>query len=83
MRRSAPRHQHTRHALTTPTQTSLHAFPREQLPTDLCMLHDKEFRKWVDIYAADEERFFADFSTAMAKLLALGTKSAKPWYQIW
>ena len=43
------------------------------LPADLAFLQDPEFRKFVEIYAKDEGRFFADFSKAFAKLLELGT----------
>lgn len=44
------------------------------LPTDMALVRDKEFRKWVEIYAADKERFFADFAKAFAKLLELGVR---------
>jgi cytochrome c peroxidase len=42
------------------------------LPTDMALLTDPEFKKWVDVYAKDEKAFFDDFSKAFAKLLALG-----------
>ena len=42
------------------------------LPSDLALLSDPEFRKWVEAYAKDEKLFFDDFSKAFAKLLALG-----------
>lgn len=42
------------------------------LPADMALLWDKKFKKWVDIYAKDEERFFADFSAAWTKLMELG-----------
>jgi peroxiredoxin len=42
------------------------------LPTDMCLLSDHAFRKWVEVYAADKDRFFADFSAVFAKLLELG-----------
>jgi len=32
------------------------------LPTDIALTQDKEFRKWVELYARDKERFFEDFS---------------------
>eukprot|EP00298_Acanthocystis_sp_HF-20_P004093 c14430_g1_i2.p1 GENE.c14430_g1_i2~~c14430_g1_i2.p1 ORF type:complete len:337 (+),score=158.49 c14430_g1_i2:53-1063(+) len=58
------------------------------LPTDLCLLDDPKFRKYVDLYAKDEAAFFRDFASAFSKLLELGVKfpndpSKKPWYQIW
>jgi catalase (peroxidase I) len=42
------------------------------LPADIALLEDAEFKKWVNIYAQDEERFFKDFSKAFQKLLENG-----------
>jgi len=42
------------------------------LPSDMALLSDPEFRKWVEAYAKDEKLFFDDFSKAFSKLLALG-----------
>lgn len=42
------------------------------LPADMVFLWDPEFRKYVDLYAKDEETFFKDFSAAYGKLLELG-----------
>jgi len=42
------------------------------LPTDIALRDDPEFKKFVEIYAADEATFFADYAVAMGKLLALG-----------
>lgn len=58
------------------------------LPSDMSLVADPEFKKWVEIYAKDEERFFRDFANAFAKLLSLGVPAAaviggKPWYQVW
>lgn len=44
------------------------------LPSDLWLLEDKEFKKYVQIYAKDEKAFFDDFSKAFGKLLELGVK---------
>eukprot|EP00741_Cyanophora_paradoxa_P013390 tig00020685_g12929.t1 len=41
-------------------------------PADLALINDKEFKKFVDLYAKDEKVFFADFAAAFAKLLELG-----------
>ncbi|KAJ9059031.1 hypothetical protein DSO57_1006508 [Entomophthora muscae] len=41
------------------------------LPTDMAML-EEPWRKWVDIYASDKERFFKDFASAFNKLIELG-----------
>lgn len=54
------------------------------LPTDMALLDDPEFKKWVDIYAKDEDRFKKDFAKAWKKLQENGVKAlAKPWYQFW
>jgi len=42
------------------------------LPTDMALKTDPSFLKWVEVYAKNEERFFADFATAYAKLLSQG-----------
>lgn len=42
------------------------------LPTDMSLIQDPEFKKWVDIYAKDKDRFFDDFKKAFAKLVELG-----------
>ncbi|KAF9995027.1 heme peroxidase [Entomortierella chlamydospora] len=44
------------------------------LPADMAMLKDKEFKKWVEIYAKDEKKFFEDFAKAAEKLFELGCK---------
>ncbi|WWD04925.1 cytochrome c peroxidase, mitochondrial [Kwoniella europaea PYCC6329] len=53
------------------------------LPTDMALVKDKSFKKFVDIYARDEDAFFNDFSKAFAKLLELGVPTAQfagePW----
>ncbi|RKO90472.1 hypothetical protein BDK51DRAFT_52954 [Blyttiomyces helicus] len=38
------------------------------LPTDLALIKDKSFKKFVDLYAKDEARFFSDFALAFQKL---------------
>ncbi|KAL7463546.1 hypothetical protein ACHAXS_003908 [Conticribra weissflogii] len=52
------------------------------LPTDLVLIQDSGFKKYVDIYAGDQEKFFSDFSLAFNKLEELGTKnlSTAKWY---
>jgi len=45
------------------------------LPADLALIEDPEFKKWVVIYAKDEERFFKDFSKAFQKLLENGASN--------
>jgi len=46
------------------------------LPTDMCLLDDASFRPWVELYAANQDAFFRDFSSAYSKLLALGCPAA-------
>ena len=54
---------------------------------DMAFIWDKDFKKYVEMYAADEELFFKDFSAAFQKLEELGCTfdkaAAKPWYQFW
>jgi catalase (peroxidase I) len=47
------------------------------LPADLAFLQDPAFRHWVEIYAKDEDRFFADFARAFSRLLELGCKQLR------
>lgn len=47
------------------------------LPTDLVLIQDDEFKKYVSMYAKDQDKFFADFSEAFHKLEELGTKGLK------
>ncbi|EMG50043.1 hypothetical protein G210_4953 [Candida maltosa Xu316] len=42
------------------------------LNTDMELLRDQEYYRWVQVYANDKEKFFADFGAAFSKLLELG-----------
>jgi Peroxidase/Ankyrin repeats (3 copies) len=42
------------------------------LPTDLCLIQDDAFLPHVQAYAADQDLFFADFSSAFGRLISLG-----------
>lgn len=42
------------------------------LPADMALLWDRKFKKYVDLYAKDEDKFFSDFAAAFSKLLELG-----------
>eukprot|EP01129_Flabellula_baltica_P002104 TRINITY_DN11957_c0_g1_i1.p1 TRINITY_DN11957_c0_g1~~TRINITY_DN11957_c0_g1_i1.p1 ORF type:complete len:336 (+),score=95.77 TRINITY_DN11957_c0_g1_i1:17-1024(+) len=42
------------------------------LPADMAFVKDPEFKKYVELYAEDEEIFFKDFSAAFSKLISLG-----------
>jgi len=42
------------------------------LPADMALTKDSNFKKWVDLYAKDEKKFFSDFAQAYQKLLELG-----------
>ncbi|KAJ1469661.1 heme peroxidase [Baffinella frigidus] len=53
------------------------------LPTDMALIEDPEFKKWVDVYAKDEKKFFADFSKAFQKLTENGCRNLeglKGWF---
>ena len=45
------------------------------LPSDLVLIEDSGFAKYVDAYAKDKQLFFRDFSAAFEKLLELGTSN--------
>jgi len=47
------------------------------LPTDLVLIQDDDFKKYVSMYAADQAKFFADFSKAFNKLEELGTSGLR------
>lgn len=47
------------------------------LPTDIALIKDDSFKKYVDLYAGDQSKFFADFSKAFNKLEELGTTNLK------
>ena len=42
------------------------------LPTDMSLIHDANFKKYVEEYARDEAKFFKDFADAFSRLLELG-----------
>lgn len=48
------------------------------LPTDLVLLQDKKFLKWVQVYAKDANKFNTDFVKAFQKLEELGTSNLTP-----
>ena len=48
------------------------------LPTDLVLLQDKSFAKYVKVYAKDAEKFNNDFTKAFQKLEELGTNNLSP-----
>ncbi|XP_042509567.1 probable L-ascorbate peroxidase 4, peroxisomal isoform X2 [Macadamia integrifolia] len=43
-----------------------------QLPTDKALLEDPEFRRYVELYAKDEDVFFRDYAESHKKLSELG-----------
>lgn len=44
------------------------------LPTDMALVKDPEFLKWVKVYAKDKDAFFEDFKNAFLKLMELGIR---------
>lgn len=51
------------------------------LPADMALLWDPTFKKYVKMYAEDEELFFKDFAQAFQKLEELGVKKFnKGWF---
>ena len=48
------------------------------LPSDIVLIEDAGFKKYVDIYAKDQKKFFDDFAKAFQKLEELGTSGLYP-----
>ena len=48
------------------------------LPTDLVLIQDKSFLKWVQVYGKDAKKFESDFSKAFQKLEERGTSNLTP-----
>ncbi|XP_062176937.1 L-ascorbate peroxidase 3 [Alnus glutinosa] len=49
-----------------------------QLPTDKALLNDPEFRRYVELYAKDEDAFFRDYAESHKKLSELGFAPRSP-----
>lgn len=49
------------------------------LPTDVALTQDPAFRKWVTVYAMDQDKFQKDFSAAFTKLTELGVPFSQPF----
>lgn len=83
--RWSPKLSHNGKPWTGPDQFEDASGQLMMLPSDIVLVSDPELKKWVEIYAKDEDRFFKDFAKAFAKLLELGVPFAatKPWYQFW
>jgi len=43
------------------------------LPSDIALIEDPKFKRYVDAYAKSQDEFFADFAAAFEKLETLGT----------
>lgn len=54
---------------STPLQYQDKSGDLMMLPADLAFIEDAEFKKWVEIYAKDRDRFFNDFAAAWKKLI--------------
>jgi cytochrome c peroxidase len=51
------------------------------LPSDMALVYDPSFKKYVEIYAKDEEQFFKDFARAWKKLQENGVSAFQcAWY---
>lgn len=42
------------------------------LPADYALIQDKNFKKYVELYAKDSDVFFKDFAAVIVKLFELG-----------
>jgi len=47
------------------------------LPSDIVLTQDKEFRKYVELYAKDSDTFMKDFGAVVGKLFDSGNKAPK------
>ena len=47
------------------------------LPTDMVLVQDKDFKKYVEAYAKDNDLFFKDFAAVVTKLFELGVPFAE------
>lgn len=82
--RWSPKTTHNGKPWTGPDQYEDSTGKLMMLPSDIALIADPSFKKYVEIYAKDEDRFFKDFAKAFGKLLELGVPfAAKPWYQFW
>eukprot|EP00934_Nitzschia_sp_Nitz4_P002817 Nitzschia sp. Nitz4//scaffold84_size84139//59534//60601//NITZ4_005207-RA/size84139-processed-gene-0.20-mRNA-1//-1//CDS//3329559060//2807//frame0 len=83
--RWSPKFTHNSKPWTGPDQYEDSTGKLMMLPSDMVLIADPEFKKWVEIYAKDEDRFFKDFASAFSKLLHLGVPVSppKPWYKFW
>jgi len=43
-------------------------------PADMAFVEDPAFKKWVEVYAKDEDKWRQDFANAFSKMLELGVK---------
>ena len=83
--RWSPKASHNGKPWTGPDQFEDSTGKLMMLPSDIAMILDPEFKKYVELYAKDEEAFFKDFAKAFSKLLELGVPfpATKAWYQFW
>ena len=83
--RWSPKTTHNGKPWTGPDQYEDSTGKLMMLSSDIALIQDPEFNKYVQLYAKDEEVFFKDFAKAFSKLLELGVPfpAIKPWYQFW
>ena len=84
--RWSPKASHNGKPWTGPDQYEDATGKLMMLPSDIALIQDPEFKKYVELYAKDEDVFFKDFASAFSKLLANGVApvlGAKPWYKFW
>jgi len=83
--RWSPKMTHNGKPWTGPDQFENATGELMMLPSDMVLVLDPEFKKYVQLYAKDEDLFFKDFAKAFSKLLELGVPfpSSKPWYKFW
>jgi cytochrome c peroxidase len=52
------------------------------LPSDIALMIDPDFCKYVQVYASSQDAWFSDFARAFEKMLELGVKREQPAAQV-
>jgi len=81
--RWSPKMTHNGEPWTGPDQYEDSTGKLMMLPSDIALIQDPEFKKYVEKYAKNEDLFFKDFAKAFSKLLELGVAfpAGKSWFK--
>ena len=79
--RWTPKTTHNGKPWTGPPQFEDNTGKLMMLPSDMILVEDPKFKKYVEMYVKDEDLFFKDFAKAFAKLIELGVPfPSKKWF---